>query len=208
MKKDIQSSRAAGSVIAAERQPKIRTSLEQRGALFEFHDKAAPLETHVFCSATSLYEFFHTNGYKILRAEWEQRTISAPLRAYKGWIYAFYGKGDYPIYVGETGRTFIARFREHKKTPWWVDWEAVKVLPCPNKAMRKLFESLIGLAGGYQSNRMQPAGSDNLLDDVILSLLSLGNDLDRPPTFPNQGIRNSIELVRDHLDLLGIKEEP
>jgi hypothetical protein len=184
MKKDIRSSSAAGSVIPSKHQPKVRAALEQRCALLPFHDEAAPFEDYLFGSATSLYAFFHTNGYKILRAEWTQGTISPPLRAYDGWIYAFYGEEDYPIYVGETGRTFIARFDEHKEKSWWSNWKAVKVLPCPNKAMRKVFESLIGLAGGYQFNKMQPAGDDNLMNDIILSLLSLGNDRNQPQSSP------------------------
>ncbi len=204
MMKDIRSSSVAASVIPSEHQPKVRAALEQRCALLPFHDLAAPLEDYLFGTATSLYAFFHTNGYKILRPEWTHGTISQPLREYDGWIYAFYGEDDYPIYVGETGRTFIARFDEHKEKSWWSAWKAVKVLPCPNKAMRKVFESLIGLAGGYQFNKMQPAGSDNLMNDVLLSLLLLGNDRNQPPKFPNQEILNSIELVSAHLERLGI----
>jgi hypothetical protein len=80
----------------------------------------------------------------------------------------------------------MGRFDEHskKKQPWWSDWLAVKVLPCPIKSTRKLFESLIGVGGGYSANKMQPAGIDNIFDDVIISLTLLGNETNTPPTFP------------------------
>ena len=68
--------------------------------------------------------------------------------------------------------------------------------------MRKVFESLIGLAGGYEANRMQPSGGDNIFDDVILSLLLLKNDTGDPPNFPNNMVRDNVEMLSDLLSNL------
>lgn len=167
-------------------QKKLRTNLAITANLPTFQQAASILETHIISTADLLYEFFHLNGYMIVRNEWDSTKTAEPLRKYKGWVYAFYGEGDFPIYVGETGRTLTSRFGEHKKgnQPWWDVWKRVKVLPCPDQSTRKIFESLLGLAGGYQANILQPIGGDNIFDDVILSLLLLGNNNGRLPTFP------------------------
>jgi len=46
---------------------------------------------------------------------------------------------------------------------------------------------------------MQPAGGDNIFDEVILSLLLLGNDDGTLPTFPNKMISDQAKL---HLEQL------
>ena len=173
-------------VLSAKEQQELRLKLASSGNFSEFIGMTQPLEHALFSSASSLYEFFHANGYMILRTDWEQMQVPNAPRSYLGWVYAFYGMDDFPFYIGETGRTFAARFAEHEKDgqPWWPDWHAVKVLPCPNQSIRKIFESLIGLAGGYTANKMQPVGVDNLLDEVVYSLLLLGNEGNLPPIFP------------------------
>ncbi|WP_296508408.1 hypothetical protein [Rhodoferax sp.] len=183
---DRQFSPIPGTVLSAEQQQKLRLELASSGKFSEFIDMAQPLEHALFSSASSLYEFFHANGYMILRTDWEQTHVPNVPRSYLGWVYAFYTIEDFPLYIGETGRTFAARFDEHEKDgqPWWPDWHAVKVLPCPTQSIRKIFESLIGLAGGYAANKMQPVGVDNLLDEVVYSLLLLGNKEKCPPIFP------------------------
>lgn len=189
-------------------QQNTRSKLAQCGASAKLNDIATPLENSLFGSASCLYEFFHSNGYMILRQEWEAKTIPSPICCYVGWIYAFYDKDDLPIYVGETSRTFMERFDEHiKKQSWWPCWSRVKVMPCPNQTMRKVFESLIGLAGGYGANKLQPAGGDNILDDVILSLLALGNEGNTLPIFPNEMIFNQTELLRANLEVIGVKNK-
>jgi len=200
MKKDNRLTRNDWLPMSADDQKNLRAELEMRGVLAEFHDTATPLESSIVDTASCLYEFFHSNGYIILRSEWIEKTIVPALSNYEGWVYAFYGDDDSPIYVGETSRTFMERFTEHKKKqPWWSCWKRVKVLPCPNQSMRKVFESLIGLAGGYVANKMQPAGGDNIFDEVILSLLLLGNDDGTLPTFPNKMISDQAKL---HLEQL------
>ncbi|WP_157637026.1 hypothetical protein [Burkholderia ubonensis] len=189
--------------LSVEDQKNRRTSLAQRGVLVSFNSQVAPLENFITGSASCLYEFFHSNGYMIRRAEWNQQTIVPALLNYVGWIYAFYGEGELPVYVGETGRGFQERFTEHSRcAPWWPPWTGVKVLPCPDQSMRKVFESLIGLAGGYEANRMQPSGGDNIFDDVILSLLLLKNDTGDPPNFPNNMVRDNVEMLSDLLSNL------
>jgi hypothetical protein len=180
-------SSAASEVLSAEQQQKLRTKFASLQNSLTFIEMAAPLEQALFASASSLYEFFHDNGYMILRTDWEQKPIPDAPRSYLGWVYTFYGEDDLPLYIGETGRTFAARFAEHEKDKqiWWPDWHAVKVLPCPSQPIRKIFESLIGLAGGYIANKMQPEGVDNLLDDVVFSLLLLGNESNENPIFPH-----------------------
>lgn len=195
MKKDNRLTRSDLPPMSAEDQKKLRAKLAMGGALSKFNATATPLESSIVCTANCLYEFFHSNGYMMLRSEWDKNTIVPVLRNYKGWVYAFYGDEDSPIYVGETGRTFMKRFAEHNEQPWWSYWERVKVLPCPNQSMRKVFESLIGLAGGYEANKMQPTGADNIFDDVILSLLLLGNDDDTLPTFPNKMVFDQANLL-------------
>lgn len=134
-----------------------------------------------------------------LRSEWSEKAIVPALSKYMGWVYAFYGDKDFPIYVGEIGRTFRRRFTDHNNNTeqrWWPSWTRVKVLPGPNKSVRKLFESLIGLAGEHAANIIQPAEEDNIFDEVLLSLLQLRNDHKSMPTFPNQMLfdqRNSFE---------------
>ncbi|MET3115821.1 hypothetical protein AAKU64_000024 [Undibacterium sp. GrIS 1.8] len=181
----------------------LRSRLFDFGVLNEFYDSASPLETSILSSATSLYEFFHSNGYMIRRSEWELKGIYPGPRSYRGWVYAFYGEQDSPIYVGETGQQFTKRFNQHKKQLWWQGWERVKVLPCPNQTMRKVFESLIGLAGGYSANIMQPTGEDNILNDVILSLILLGNETCAKPTFPNQMILDQANQLQYEVEALG-----
>lgn len=189
--------------LSVEDQKNRRTGLAQRGVLVSFSSQVAPLENFITGSANCLYEFFHSNGYMIRRAEWNQQTIAPALLNYVGWVYAFYGEGELPVYVGETGRGFQNRFTEHSRcAPWWPLWTGVKVLPCPDQSMRKVFESLIGLAGGYEANRMQPSGGDNIFDDVILSLLLLKNDTGEPPNFPNNMVRDNVEMLSDLLSNL------
>jgi len=183
---DRQFSLSPSTLLSAEQQQKLRFELASSGKLSKHIDMAQPLEHALFSSASSLYEFFHANGYMILRTDWEQTHIPNAPRSYLGWVYAFYGVDDFPLYIGETGRTFAARFAEHEADgqPWWPHWRAVKVLPCPIQSIRKIFESLIGLAGGYTANKMQPVGVDNLLDEVVYSLVLLGNKGSSPPIFP------------------------
>ena len=179
----------------------MRTDLAQRGALQNLDSLAAPFENSLFCTATSVYEFFHSNGYRLKKAEVLGRTVSQALMSQRGWVYAFYGPKEAPIYVGETQRTFMKRFKEHrKKQNWWSDWTEVKVLPCPDQTMRKVFESLVGLGGGYLANKAQPAGGDNLLDEMLLSLIALGNNNNELPSFPNKQIFDQVELVRHYLE--------
>lgn len=200
MKEDNRSCRIGCPPMSPEAQETHRANLAGRGALARFNDVAAPLETAIAGTALCLYEFFHINGYMIFRSEWEGRKIARGLGCYQGWVYAFYGEDESPIYVGETSRSFLERFGEHIRQSWWLNWTQVKVLPCPNQSMRKIFESLIGLAGGYAENKNQPTGSDNIFDEVILSLLLLGNDRDTMPAFPNQMIVNHVELLRSTLE--------
>ncbi|WP_165645976.1 GIY-YIG nuclease family protein [Bordetella bronchiseptica] len=189
--------------LAAEDQKNLRTGLAQRGVLVSFNKQVAPLENLISGAANCLYEFFHSNGYMIRRVEWDQRTVVSTLLNHVGWVYAFYGEDELPVYVGETGRGFQDRFTEHSRcAQWWPFWTGVKVLPCPDQSMRKVFESLIGLAGNYQANRMQPSGGDTIFDDVILSLLLLKNDAGEPPNFPNNMVRDNAEMLSDLLSNL------
>ena len=107
--------------LSAEEQQKLRTKLANTQNALKFIEKAAPLEDALISSANSLYEFFHDNGYMLLRTDWEQKPIPNAPRSYLGWVYTFYGKDDIPLYIGETGRTFAARFTEHEKDKqiWW-----------------------------------------------------------------------------------------
>ncbi len=205
--KDNRSPRAGVQSINPKKQKKARSVLYKGGVLVPFNDSAAPLETMLVGSAFCLYDFFHENGYAIFRNEWESKKVHPALRSYVGWVYAFYGDDDFPIYIGETGRSLTRRFAEHMKTQdWCIGWRRVKVLPCPNQAMRKIFESLIGLAGGYHGNKAQPTGADNILDDTILSLLYLGNDNNRLPAFPNEGISTHLADVRSRIDDLSLNK--
>lgn len=186
-----------------DQQKEARSVYYEGGVLVPLSDSAAPLETVLVGSAFCLYKFFHENGYAISRSEWESKRTNAALRSYVGWVYAFYGEGEFPIYVGETGRSLARRFAEHTRSQdWRSDWMWAKVLPCPNQAMRKIFESLIGLAGGYHGNKAQPTGADNILDDILLSLLYLGNDNERSPIFPNESISTHLDDVRARIDAL------
>lgn len=197
MKKDRRLTHSDLPSLSVEDQKKIRTGLEQHGVLVGFNKQAAPLE-HLILGATScLYEFFHSNGYMIRRSEWESETIVPVILSYAGWVYAFYGEDELPLYVGETSRGFQARFTEHrdKGVEWWSNWTGVKILPCPDKSMRKFFESLIGLAGGHVANKMQPPGGDNIFNDVILSLLLLKNDAGELPNFPNDMVRDNVKML-------------
>jgi hypothetical protein len=190
--------------LSVEEQRELRGGLECRGALVGFHKQVAPLENFITGVANCLYEFFHSNGYLIQRAEWDKKTIPPVILNYTGWVYAFYGEDELPIYVGETKRGFGERFIEHCKCKeWWPHWTGVKVLPCPDQSMRKVFESLIGLAGGHVTNKMQPPGEDNIFDDVILSLLLLKNDADELPNFPNRMVGDSATMILDLLSNLG-----
>jgi hypothetical protein len=201
MKKDNRLTHSSGLKIpnSAEYQQGLRASLAARGVLAKLNNTCAPLESSIICTADCIYEFFHSNGYIVLRSEWDTNMVAPALLSYLGWVYAFYGAGDAPLYVGETGRTFRERFSEHDQQPWWQYWERVKVLPCPNQSMRKIFESLIGLAGGYMENKLQPPGGDNVFDDIVLSLLLLGNDGNFLPTFPNQMVYDHAKLLLDLL---------
>ncbi|MBU9194689.1 GIY-YIG nuclease family protein [Burkholderia gladioli] len=200
MKKDNRLTQSGLSPLSVGMQRKIRADLLGNGELVPFNKQGAPLESFIVGAAHCLYEFFHSNGYMIHRAEWDGRKIVRALLDYEGWVYAFYGKDDDPLYIGETDRAFKVRFSEHKrKAPWWRRWDRVKVLPCPDQSMRKVFESLIGVAGGYSANKAQPSGPDNIFDDVILSLLSLENDAGEKPEFPNEMVRHNAEAILDLL---------
>jgi len=172
------------------RQKKERDKLASEGAYSWTDGSAEPLNTMIVGASLSVYNFFHDNGYMIIRDDWKSSGINPALAAYVGWIYAFYGDGDTPLYIGETKRAFGTRFKEHqrKKQKWWPHWTRVKVLPCPNQSVRKIFESLIGLAGGYIGNRAQPEGVDDLFTDIILSLTALGNDAETKPIFNNETV--------------------
>ncbi|WP_155624723.1 GIY-YIG nuclease family protein [Burkholderia vietnamiensis] len=196
MKRDKRLTQSGISSLSAGMQKKARADLLGKGELIPFYRQGAPLESLILGAAQCLYEFFHSNGYMIHRAEWDGRKIVRALSDYEGWVYAFYGQDDDPLYVGETDRTFKARFAEHqRKALWWRSWSRVKVLPCPNQSMRKVFESLIGVAGGYAANRAQPLSPDNIFDDVVLSLLSLKNDAGEKPEFPNEMVRHHAEAI-------------
>jgi hypothetical protein len=190
-------------LLSKDEQKERRARLARQGVLTGFTTKIAPLENFIIGSANCLYEFFHANGYMIRRTEWDQRAIVPALLQYHGWVYALYGEDEQAVYVGETGRSFRERFEEHEREEskkwWWKAWTAVKVLPCPDQSRRKLFESLIGLAGGYYANKMQPAGPDNLFDDVVLSLLLLENDDREPLAFPNDMVRDTAGMLSDLL---------
>lgn len=174
-------------------QKAARTHIAIQRAVSMMQTAASPLEMSIVSTAGSVYEFFHSNGLKITRKEWDENTIIPDLATYAGWVYAFYGTG---VYVGETKRTFKKRFREDSVRDWWPDWRNVKVLPCPEQTIRKLFESLIGLSGGYTANKAQPAGKDNIFDDILASLLLLNNNNNEPPDFPNQMILDQAEHVK------------
>ncbi|MBJ9897949.1 GIY-YIG nuclease family protein [Burkholderia cenocepacia] len=200
MKKDRRLTQSGLPVLSVGMQKNCRAALEGSGALVPFNKQRDPLESLIVGAASCLYEFFHSNGYLVHRAEWDGRKIVHSLLNYEGWVYAFYGENDDPLYVGETDRSFKVRFDEHKrKASWWSSWRRVKVLPCPNQSMRKMFESLIGLAGGYSANKAQPLGPDNIFDDVILSLLVLKNDTGEEPEFPNDMVRYNAEALLDLL---------
>lgn len=204
MKKDRRLTHSELPSLSVEKQKELRDGLEQRGVLVGFNKQVAPLENFITGVASCLYEFFHSNGYMIQRTEWDQQTIPPVILNYAGWVYAFYGEDELPIYVGETKRGFGERFIEHCKCKeWWPHWTGVKVLPCPDQSMRKVFESLIGLAGGHVTNKMQPPGEDNIFDDVILSLLLLKNDADELPNFPNRMVGDSATMILDLLSNLG-----
>lgn len=187
-------------------QKRYRDAIKLQEWFPPFNDLSAPFEHMLMYTAFSCYEFFHSNGYRIPRAAWESKGVSPSLMSYHGWVYAFYAKQDCPLYIGETGRTIKVRFNEHEKgrykktLSWWSDWDDVKILPCPNKSMRKIFESLMGMAGGYCKNKAQPPEVDNILEDVILSLLLLGYDDEGLPKFPNHEISSSVNTLRALLD--------
>ena len=205
MKRDHRSSAKNIQALTPKEHKQLIADIKSKGLIQSLHDEAAPLEDSIVCTSGSLYEFFHSNGYQLLRDEVTGKLVDRALCIQKGWVYAFYDDLENPLYVGETGREFMKRFREHSKNrDWWKHWTRVKVLPCPDKAIRKLFESLLGLAGGYLENKNQPPGGDNLLDDVLISLVALGNNNGRPPSFPNRMICNQVDMVRKSLKAIGI----
>lgn len=201
VKKDNKSPRVGVESMSPDQQKKFRSELAQIGALALLNDTYRPLENLLYGSATCVYEFFHANGYIVLRSQWDSKNIHSALHSYVGWIYAFYGDGDTPIYVGETDRTFVERFKEHAKNKsWWSIWTRVKVFPCPDVTTRKVFESLIGLAGDYGANKLQPPPGDNILDDVVLALLALGNEDNSMPEFPNKMLVDQVNLIQINID--------
>jgi hypothetical protein len=140
-------------------------------------EKAGPLNELLILLTSKLYVFFHDNGYLIRRDEWESHETPNALRTSAiGWIYAFYGDKDVPLYVGETGGDISTRFYKHKQKGWWSDWKSMKALPCPSTDVRKFFESILGLGGGYTENKLQPPsnGNEDFLDSTIYALLLLG----------------------------------
>lgn len=155
-----------------------------------------PLDYLITGSAGILYEFFHANGYMVRRHDWPVQALSA----HRGWVYAFYAK-DVPFYIGETSRSFGERLDEHSRDDklWFAQWDLVKILPCPDKALRKILESIVGLYGGYSENKMQPMLSETAFDDVTRCLLELGNDTGTVPTFLNEQIRDHVNGLSDLL---------
>lgn len=196
MKKDRRLTRSNLPLLSEEDQRNLKLELAQQGRLVGLNHQLAPLENLLFGTAECLYEFFHSNGYMVRRAEWDKKIITPALLNHFGCVYAFYGKNELPVYVGETRRRLKDRFSEHKRyAQWWPYWIGVKVLPCSDQSIRKIFESLIGLAGGYQANRMQPTGKDEIFNDVLLSLLLLKNDTNDPLHFPNGMILDTVEML-------------
>lgn len=138
-----------------------------------------PLERMIGDAAFAFYRFFHDNGLHITRKAFLKRSPQEnKILKRKGWIYAFYGDGNIPIYTGETRRTALARFSEHRKNKWWKHWTDVKVLPCEDQSSRKLLESLLGFSGGYQENLSQPSHKEEILYLVLLGLIEIKQILD------------------------------
>lgn len=203
MKKDRRLTQSNLPLLLEEDQKNLKLELLKRGGLVGLNNQLAPLENLILGAAECLYDFFHTNGYLVRRAEWDKQIITPALLNHFGWVYAFYGDDELPVYVGETGRSLRDRLREHKKfAQWWPHWIGVKVLPCSDQSIRKIFESLIGLAGGYQANRMQPTGKDQIFNDVLLSLLMLKNDTNDLPNFPNEMILDTVDMLSKFLSNL------
>lgn len=201
MRKDNRRPRASALPLNKSQQRKMRNKVAGSCVFLGLrNNEAAPLEHLLFGTAECLWVFFLSNGYTITRSEWKSKKLHPVFEKFEGWVYAFYDENDVPLYVGETGRTLPKRLKEHmKKQAWHSIWAKVKVLPCPNQAVRKVFEALIGLAGGYLANKAQPSGSDNVLDDTILSLIYLGDENNPLPCFPNDMIRDHINIVRSDL---------
>jgi hypothetical protein len=178
----------------------LMPQLDAEMTLVQLNDTFFALETSLFSTAENFYEFFHYNGYMIERSDWNKGQIAQTFSLHSGWVYGFYDHQDIPLYIGETERTFQKRFDEHVNKQWWPDWFRAKVLPCPDPAMRKVLESLVGLHGGYLANKAQPVIGVNAFDEVILSLIKLGNDAGTLPTLPNKIIYDQANML---LDLLG-----
>lgn len=201
MRKDNRRPRASARPLDKSQQREMRKRVAGSGVFLGLrNNEAAPLENLLIGTAECLREFFYSNGYTITRSEWKSKKLHPVFEKFAGWVYAFYDENDVPLYVGETGRTLPKRIKEHmKKQAWRSIWAKVKVLPCPDQAERKVFEALIGLAGGYLANKAQPSGGDNFLDDTILSLIYLGDENNPLPWFPNDMILCHIKHVRSDL---------
>lgn len=141
--------------------------------------KAEPLERKLGDAAFSFYDFFHANGLHLTRKEFKNlKSQKSRVLNRKGWIYAFYGDDDLPIYTGETKRSALARFSEHKKSKWWKQWSDVKILPCEDQSSRKLLEAMLGFSGGYEHNVSQPSHKEEILYLVLLGLIEIRQLLD------------------------------
>lgn len=132
-----------------------------------------PLQSLIFQASSCLYDFFHENGFRVSRPDWDNAKNDKYFYSRKGWVYAFYGSGEYPIYVGETGRSLSRRFYEHRNKKWWKHWKGAKVIPCEDAASRILFESLLCLAGGYRKNLKQKYTEKDIFYLSLLGLIEL-----------------------------------
>lgn len=182
-------------------QQELRREMERRGMLRRFNKLIAPIEQLIAGAASCILEFIHSNGYLVRRHEWESEGVGSALQNYNGWVYAFFNAEDEPIYIGETSRTFGERFREHstKKAIWWSDWRAVKLLPCPNQSVRKIFESIAGLSEAFVGNKLQPPIEGDIFNDILLSLMLLGSDGNSPIDFLHENVEINIINVKNHL---------
>lgn len=164
------------------------------------HHLIAPLDSLIHGATMCLYEFIHSNGYMIKRTEWENNIIAPSLKKFRGWVYLFY-EGDTALYVGETGGTLAVRFGTHRRNAvnWWPHWVGVKVLPCPNATVRKMFESLAGIAGGHVCNMAQPPLEGETFDEVICSLVAIGNDGNNPICYLHKDVEAAVDDVSNKL---------
>lgn len=161
--------------------------------------EAQPLEQLLLGTSAALFELLHSNGVTLARHEWEGQRSASQIGSGRGWVYAFYKDRDYPVYAGETGRRLKERIREHSAQEWWTLWTELVALPCPDKAMRKVFESLITMSDSFQYNRLQPTGGDTIFDEVFVAWESIPGNESRAMVFPNQVVCNYVSVATDLL---------